>query len=269
GIDCGPQDLGNLRRPLTHDSEARDLAVVDDHPGPTATEVRSDLLRNIWREVVGEPAHHLQAAIKVVNRRDADGAHAVMMTDWSLGPLLPRRRGPTAGLLRFDQSVYGQWAVTFSAAPGRRQPASSRYGSTAVSTASTAACRVASSAASYASPSGPTSNSTRTSSSAVAAVIRREPATVLILMSANPTWVRMAVTRWGSASENGPGSSGPGMVRSAFRTGAAVRVGTNIHGLSANCAHTAQASRPRERSERPMLANAATGSEKNMTPNLE
>lgn len=88
-------------------------------------------------------------------------------------------------------------------------------------------------------------------------------------MSTKPASSRRRSRRTGSARENGPGSSSPGMGGSWPVTETTAAPGTNIHSLEKRSLQQANASLPAGFRDRRMLANAAAGSEKNMTPKRE
>jgi len=78
-----------------------------------------------------------------------------------------------------------------------------------------------------------------------------------------------ARVRSGSASENGPGSPGPGIGGIEPVTVATAAAGISIHSLSKRpCQQTKDSTAPGRRARR-TLANAATGSAKNITPKRE
>ena len=87
---------------------------------------------------------------------------------------------------------------------------------------------------------------------------------------AKPAAVKSPFTRSGSAKENGPGSSGP-QAGGAGKTPAlkAASSGTLIHSFSCGVRQHANRRRPPGSMALRMLAKAAAGSPKNMTPNRE
>ncbi|SFJ19680.1 hypothetical protein SAMN05216275_10751 [Streptosporangium canum] len=84
--------------------------------------------------------------------------------------------------------------------------------------------------------------------------------------ASKPAPVSTSRMRSGSASDSGPGAPGPVVAGRAGRCSAIV-VKTGPGSLSLISRRDRKASRPPGRSARPMLANAATGSAKNMIPN--
>src|SRR5262245_41316415 len=85
----------------------------------------------------------------------------------------------------------------------------------------------------------------------------------------NPAASSTVRTRPGSARENGPGSSGPGMGGSDPMTSATAAPGMSIHSLSKMPCQQTNDSTPPGRSAPPTLATAVTGSVKNITPKRE
>lgn len=84
-----------------------------------------------------------------------------------------------------------------------------------------------------------------------------------------PAASRMVLTLSGSASENGPGSPGPGRGGGVPVTDIAAAQGMSIHSLSKTLCQQTNDSRPPGSSPRLTLVKAATGSAKNMTPKRE
>jgi len=88
-------------------------------------------------------------------------------------------------------------------------------------------------------------------------------------MEPNPAAPSTVRTRAGSASENGPGSSGPGIGGSDPVTSATAAPGMSIHSLPDTPCQQTNDSAPPGRSALRTLAKAATGSVKNITPKRE
>src|SRR5260221_6050924 len=85
----------------------------------------------------------------------------------------------------------------------------------------------------------------------------------------NPAASSTARTLPGSASENGPGSAGPGIGGKDPVTDATAAPGISIHSLSNTLCQQTKDSAPPGLSARRTLPNAAAGSAKNITPNRE
>ena len=83
--------------------------------------------------------------------------------------------------------------------------------------------------------------------------------------STNPDWRRSAITDSASASPKGPGSPACGVGR--FRPTASASKSVVSHSLCSNRCHDRNAMRPPGRRLRRTLANASSGSEKNIAPN--
>ena len=86
--------------------------------------------------------------------------------------------------------------------------------------------------------------------------------------SPKPAPLRMASTRPASAKAKGPGAPGWGGSKSG-NSGRAASSGMETQGLSATARQHTKTRRPPGRSERAMLAKAASGSLKNITPKRE
>jgi hypothetical protein len=88
-------------------------------------------------------------------------------------------------------------------------------------------------------------------------------------MSLQPAAPRMRCTRSRSANAHIPGFSGSGVGSALGKSGPATRAACVMNGFSAGLLHATNASRASRRAARRMLANAAGGSSKNITPKRE
>jgi hypothetical protein len=90
------------------------------------------------------------------------------------------------------------------------------------------------------------------------------PCSASSAMSENPAAASRVLVRAGSARENGPGAPGGGAGRS--RPAASAPASSRIHSFGPGPCQASITSRPPGRSARPMLANPAAGSPKNIVP---
>src|SRR6185295_11948648 len=87
-------------------------------------------------------------------------------------------------------------------------------------------------------------------------------------ISEKPLWLRMSSKRLGSAKAKGPGASGSGG-GSSGRNGLAASNGSDAQGFSAGLRQQTKAMRPPGFRALRILAKAATGASKNITPKRE